>query len=454
MNLRDYQQHDVAQIAEAYARGAKRVLYVCPTGGGKTVTFGHIAERLLGGGKRVVTAAHRRELIDQARRRLPSGVAVGSVQTLANRRLSYDFGILDEAHHAVAKNYRRMMDQIPVWLGVTATPERLDGQGLGDVFDAMVVSQSSAELCAAGYLAPVEAYAPERAPDIRKVRVQAGDYMTRELALVMDQPTITGDAVVHYQRHAAGEASIVFCVSVQHAVSTAEAFNREGWSALAVYGGMGDAARDAAIAGIADGTYTHLMSCALIDEGLDVPGVSCIIDLAPTQSLSRWLQRIGRGRRPPGRCVLLDHAGNMMERHGWPDWPREWSLEGTPKRAKTAPAIAQCPECYAIHPPGSACPACGYNYETAERERTAREAAIRAGELSRMTLDDHRLLHLRTAPLKELVRGAVSWDDLEAISKARNFKRGWTDRMASFKRLGRKDTGGDEFDNVTVSNAT
>jgi DNA repair protein RadD len=430
--LRDYQQDGVAQIAAAYARGAKRVLYVLPTGGGKTEVFRHIAERL-SGSKRVIVAAHRRELIKQAVRRMPAAVSVGSVQTLANRRLAYDVGILDEAHHAVAKNYRRMMDQIPLWLGVTATPERLDGQGLGDVFDAIVVGPQSGELCEAGHLAPIEAYAPERPPDIRKVHVQAGDYMTRELALVMDRPTVTGDAVQHYQRYAAGEPSIVFCVSVQHAINTAEAFNLEGWSALPVYGGMGDDARDRAISGIADGTYTHLMSCALIDEGLDVPGVSCIIDLAPTQSLSRWLQRIGRGRRPPGRCVLLDHAGNMTQRHGWPDWPREWSLAGTPKRARTAPAIAQCPECYAIHPPGPACPACGHDYETAAREHAAREAEQRAGELSRMTLEDHRLMHLKTAPLRDLVRGAANFDDMDEIRKARGYHVAWTSRMMRYK---------------------
>src|SRR5438270_205629 len=99
MQLRDYQQDGVAQIAAAYAQGAKRVLYVLPTGGGKTEVFRHIAERL-SSSKRVIVAAHRRELIKQAVRRMPAQVAVGSVQTLANRRLAYDVGILDEAHHA------------------------------------------------------------------------------------------------------------------------------------------------------------------------------------------------------------------------------------------------------------------------------------------------------------------------------------------------------------------
>lgn len=449
MTLRAYQLEGVAQIAEAYRRGAKRVLYVCPTGGGKTEVFSHVGERVALGGKRVIAAAHRKTLVRQATRRLPACISVGSVQALSRRPMPFDLGILDEAHHAVAKNYRAMMDKVPLWLGVTATPERLDGQGLGDVFDALVLGPSSADLCAAGWLADVEAFAPAQPPDIRQVHIQAGDYMTRELALVMDKPTVTGDAIEHYQRHAAGEPSIVFCVSVQHATNTAAAFVSEGWNALAVHGGMDDATIYDAIAGLADGRFTHLMSCNLIDEGLDVAGVSCIIDLAPTQSLSRWLQRIGRGRRPPGRMVLLDHAGNMTQRHGWPDWPRNWTLEGTPKRARTAPAIAQCPTCYAIHPPGPACPACGHDYVTAEREATRREAEQRAGELARMTLDDHRLLHLRTAPLRELVKGAATWDDLDAIRAARNYAAAWTSKMASFKRV-RHGTPGDaaEFDTL------
>lgn len=448
MNLRDYQQDAVAEIAAAYARGAKRVLYVLPTGGGKTEVFRHIAGKL-SASRRVIVAAHRRELIKQALRRMPLGIAVGSVQTLRRHPMPYDFGIVDEAHHAIAPTYREMMDKVPLWLGVTATPELLSGQGLGEVFDEMIIGPSSGDLCEHGYLAPIEAYAPERPPDIRKVHIQAGDYMTRELALVMDRPTVTGDAVEHYQRYAPGEPAIVFCVSVQHARNTADVFNSEGWSALPVHGGMTDDERDRAIAGIADGTYSHLMSCALIDEGLDVPGVSCIVDLAPTQSLSRWLQRIGRGRRPPGRCVLLDHAGNMTQRHGWPDWPRDWTLAGTPKRARTAPAIVQCPECYAIHPPDPVCPACSFNYETAERERVRREAERRAGELSRMTLEDHRLLHLRTAPLKELVRGAATWDDLDEIRKARGYKEGWTHSVARYRYPEpRIESGGSEFDGI------
>lgn len=455
----------MAQVRDAFAAGHRRVLLVLPTAAGKTVCFAWLVDRVRLR-HRVAVVASRRQLILQASAKLgaiPHGiimpghpmtkhnVQVGSVQTMTRRTLD-PFGVLivDEAHHMVSGDYERLLAQHPaaLVLGVTATPERLDGRGLGEVFTEMVIGPSVAELTTAGYLCPVETFAPAKPPDIKRVHMQAGDYMTRELALVMDKPTITGDAVAHYQRHAAGLPAIAFCVSVQHAVNTAAAFEAEGWSSVAVHGGMKAREIDPALAGLASGRVSVLTSCSLIDEGVDIPDVGCVIDLAPTQSRARYKQKVGRGMRlAPGKASLkhLDHAGNVFA-HGLPDHHVDWTLDGVPRRNRAVPAVAQCPDCFAMHHPGPVCPACGYSYEQAAAAAAAREAIRVEGELALMTLEDHRLAHLRGAPLRDLVKGAATYDDLAAIADARGYNPAWVRRMAGYKHIHAGPADGTEFD--------
>ncbi len=463
--LRPYQTAILADIAAALRAGHRRVCVVLPTGGGKTVVFAEAVRRI---DRPTVVVAHRKELLRQASAKLDPirhgiiapwarpnqfyPVQVASIQTLTRRAAPpADVLVIDECHHAVARDYRRMLDRYPdaIVLGFTATPERLDGRGLGEVFTALVQGPTTAELTADEYLAPVMTYAPARAPDLRDVRTQAGDYMTRELAVVMDKPTITGDAVAHYRKHAAGRPAIVFCVSVAHAESAARAFAADGWRAVAVGGHTPDAQRDRVISGLATGSTQVLTSCALIDEGLDVPAVGCVVDLAPTQSLGRFLQRVGRGRRPDpdGRpLVHLDHAGNTL-RHGLPDAPRVWSLDGVPRKERTAPAVAQCPECYAMHTPGPVCPACGYAYHRPEAA-AGRVIRTEAGEL---VLTTSVLAQLRRGRLHDLVKGLKTWDDCERLRIARGLPPAWSYRVARMAKIRPGPAAsGDEFSGVAA----
>lgn len=461
MTLRPYQTTFLHDVAAAF-RGASRVLGVMPTGAGKTVCFTAEAAATPG---RVLVVAHRRELIRQAHASLvragvdasiypsatPGRVWVGSIQTLSRRTLPpFRKVIVDEAHHAVAPGYAVLLDAQPQAdvLGVTATPSRLDGRGLGTVFQRMVVGPTMAELVTAGHLVPARCFAPPTGgPDLSRVRMQAGEYRTGDLAEVMDKPSITGDAASHYEALCPFVPAIAFCVSVDHAMHTAAAFRAEGWRAVAVHGGMTDETRDAALTGLASGAYHVVTSCSLIDEGLDVPGVGCILDLAPTQSLGRYLQRAGRAMRPaPGKTVMwyLDHAGNVL-RHGLPEMPRVWTLDAPKRRADTTPAVAQCPECYALHVPSRMCPACGHDYEAAKTEGARRELLRLMGELRELSSDDVRLAHLATVPFAEAIRGVRSRADLELVAQARGYDPGWINRMAGMRRFPVEHTGGSEF---------
>jgi len=447
--LRDYQARAVEAVRDAYRSGARAPLLVAPTGAGKTVMFSHVADSAVRRGKRVLILVHRRELIRQASQKLtasgvPHGVIapghtatrepvqVASVQTLARRLgdpryAAPDLIILDEAHHAIAGQWATVIAAYPAarLLGVTATPQRLDGLGLGieagGCFDAMVLGPTVAELIAQGYLTPARVFAPAEAPDLRGVRTRGGDYDAGALAAAMSAPKIVGNAVEHYARHAPGLPAILFSASVAHAEATAAAFRAAGWRAVAASGATPAAERDAAIAGLATGAVQVLCSCDLISEGLDVPAVGAVILLRPTKSLGLYLQQVGRGLRPaPGKThlIVLDHAGNTLT-HGMPDAPREWTLAGKKRREKDAvPPTRQCPSCYAIHAPAPKCPECGHVYEAAPREIEHVDGALEE-------IDAARLAVLRTTPLRQLLSRARSRDELQEIARARGYKPGW-----------------------------
>ena len=403
ITLRDYQQHTEAEIRSAYARGSWAPVLTMPTGSGKTVTFSSIAYQAGLKGKRVLILVHRRELVKQTSRTLAEfgidhgliaagmsmfrdkQVQVASVQTLARRmnklRWTPDLIIVDECHHAIGGNtWGKVLahfSQSRV-LGVTATPQRLDGKGLGitagGFFDALIVGPSVAELTSQGYLSPAVVYAPQSAVDLSAVKTRMGDFAAAELAEAMDKPTITGDAVAHYRRLCNGEPAIAFCASVAHAEHVAESFQAAGYRAASIDGSLDHAKRARMIDDLGNGRLQVLTSCDIISEGTDIPVVSAAILLRPTQSLSLALQQMGRALRiHPGkqRAVILDHVGNVF-RHGLPDDEREWSLDGQKKRARSkdeqAIPVKQCEQCYTVHRPAPKCPACGFVYPVQSRE--------------------------------------------------------------------------------------
>lgn len=462
VNLRPYQTALLFDILAAFAGGARRVLAVLPTGGGKTICFSELAQADTDA---TAIVAHRRELIRQASGKLalPHGIIapgypqtshriqVASVQTIARRaHRDYGFIVLDEAHHAVAGQWRKFLDAQPAArvLGVTATPERLDGRGLGDMFDTLIVGPSVADLIADGYLSPVRVFAPPGA-DLSGVRTIAGDYDAQQVAEVMDRPALLGDAVLHYSRHADGQPAVAFCATVAHAEHTAAAFRAAGYRSACVHGGQDVSSRDAGIRGLGDGSIDVLTSCDLISEGTDIPAVGCVMLLHKSQSLGRIMQEIGRGFRPiyaPGHdlntragriaaiaasskpwLTILDHAANLNQPgFGMPDAPRNWTLEGRIKRDRTAPALRRCPECYAVHPPAPRCPACSHEY-------TVERAAVRPPE----TADGDLIEVTRAAlpALKEQLAAAATHDDVEAIRKARGYKPGWTRAVMAHRRF-------------------
>jgi DNA repair protein RadD len=242
------------------------------------------------------------------------------------------------------------------------------------------------------------------------------------LAAYMAKPSITGNAITYYETFAArGESAVAFCISLQHAESVACAFVAAGWRAARIDGEMQRAQRRALVERFKAGEMDVLTSCELISEGFDLPAMECAILLRPTMSLGLHLQQIGRVLRPyPGKeqAIILDHAGNTM-RHGMPDEPREWSLDGRPKSTRKALEQAQCiktcPKCFAASRPSApCCPYCGAAFIVKPREVEQKDGEL--VEVDRVALKERRMERVRAQTLDELV----------ALGKARGYKNpGW-----------------------------
>jgi superfamily II DNA or RNA helicase len=441
MELRPYQNQLAQDIRSAFGSGAKRPLAVSPTGSGKTVLFSYITSQVLQRGSRVIIVAHRKEILEQIsatlkRVNVPHGfiqsgkfmaqqsAMVASIQTLARRFDKVpepDLVIIDEAHHAVSKSYIEMFATWPKakFIGVTATPERLDGKGLGAVFDRMVMGPTVGWLIDNGFLARPVYYAPREAVDLSGVSKLAGDYNLGEAAEVIDTPKITGDAVTHYRRFCPNQRAVAFCISVAHSQHVAAQFEAAGVPAASIDGQLDQETRKKRVEDLTAGRILVLTSCELISEGFDLPTVNAAILLRPTHSLSMHLQQLGRALRPyPGKthAVILDHVGNCL-RHGLAEQDRDWDLEGREKRkAKSKPVeTKQCSKCFAIFA-GTACPQCG-----SEREISPREIDEVDGELQRLSIED--IAKKRDERREEGMCRTL--EDFRALAARRGYKPGW-----------------------------
>jgi superfamily II DNA or RNA helicase len=393
LTLRPRQTQAVEDLRQSYASGHRAPILVAPTGFGKTATATEIVRLTVSRSRSVWFLAHLREILDDtAERLMAAGISHGSIR--AGRSSDYsqlvqvvavqtavrrsglprpDLIIIDECHLAVAESYRKVIAAAghPLLLGLTGTPQRLDGRGLGEVFDRLVPTCSTAELIGEALLAPVRVFAPPGA-DLSKLHTRAGDFDQVEASEVLSRPAVVGDALSHWRKLCAGRRGVAFCTTVAHAQAVAEQWQQAGYRAVAVHGGSDDAERREAVAGLRAGRL-DLVACAqLWIAGVDVPEIDTVIWLRPTQSLTAWLQgngrglRIARGKRD---LLVLDHVGNC-QRLGHPLEVHQWSLEGRVKRSREAAlSVKVCPQCFAAMPSArQTCPDCGHEFKPERRE--------------------------------------------------------------------------------------
>jgi superfamily II DNA or RNA helicase len=466
VTLRKYQELGVRDLRLAFMQGHRSILYVLPTGGGKTVIFCHIAEQAATKGNRIVILVHRQELVDQTSKALSAlgvhhgiiasdhqmdltySVQVASVQTLVRRlhKIPADYFqllVVDEAHHAVAGSWSNVIDHYPKAkvLGVTATPERLDGQGLKDKFTKMIVGPQLAELTEQGHLAKARVFCPPIKIDLSKLEKKMGDYDMALAEQELMMADTVGDSVKHFKRWIKDGTAIAFCTTVAHSQSVAETFNENGIAAAHLDGKMAKDERRKLIKQLGTGEIRVLTSCQIISEGTDVPSVTGCLLLRPTLSLSLYLQQVGRCLRPsPGKAaaIILDHVGNV-KKHGMPDQHREWSLNAKKRSKRNLEEevhVKVCPECFmTVISQTQVCPTCGHVFTTTP----ARHKYVDE-DLQEMTAikADERLEQRRK---KAQVGQARTLDELIALGKERNYKPGWAHYIYNsrhIKRYGRQ----------------
>lgn len=452
ITLRPYQSELIDRLRATMKGGSRAPLLVLPTGGGKTVLFSYFARQANLKGKRVLILAHRDELIEQISGTLKQFdvkhsfisadrwflkehmTHVGSVFTVI-RRLAQtprpDVIITDECHHAITDStWGKVLTHFShAWrIGVTATPQRLGGEPLSDMFDSMILGPNVRELITLGALSDYRIFAPSR-PDLTGVHTRMGEYARGELAAALDRPSITGSALEHYKKLSPGKRAIVFCVSVEHARNVARDFQAAGFKAASVDGTLHRDARGLIIKSFRDGDLQILTSCDLVGEGLDVPGIEVAILLRPTQSLSLYLQQVGRSLRPfPGKteALILDHAGNT-QKHGLPDDERPWSLDSpiasTRNSKGDSVSVRICDKCFAAQAPSPACKFCGHVFPV-----QAREVEEREGELVELTKE--QLARQKTVRMTEQT-SSKSRDDLIRLGRSRGYKSAerWADHI-------------------------
>ena len=245
-SLRPYQNDLIEEARLTYRQGYKSPCIVLPCGGGKSVIAAEMAKRATMKGNRVLFIVHRIELCRQIEETFVWwGVnmdlcTVGMVQTISRRLAKTPepaIVITDESHHGLANSYRKIYDYFPnaKRIGFTATPVRLNGGGLGDVNDKLVLGASTKWLIENKFLAPFEYYAPSVA-DLTGLHVKRGDYITEEVVTALNKPAIYGDVIHHYKELSGGKQAICYCASVEHSREMSEQFNLHGIASAHVDG--------------------------------------------------------------------------------------------------------------------------------------------------------------------------------------------------------------------------
>lgn len=426
MQLRDYQSDLVRGVHEAWREGYKRPCIVLPCGGGKSIITADMAKRTTDRGKNVLFLVHRQELCEQIREAFSDyGVnmnlcTVGMIQTVSRHLENTPTPALiitDENHHCLASGYKKIYEHFDTayCVGVTATPVRLNGGGLGEVNDKLIVGISAKELINRKCLAPYDYYAPP-VTDLSGIKSRNGDYAPEDIEAALNKPHIYGDVIRYYKELADGVKGICYCATVNHSKDMAKAFNDAGISAAHIDGSTPKKERAEIVQQFREGKITILCNVDLISEGFDVPDCGVSILLRPTKSLTLYIQQSMRCMRyqPNKKAIIIDHVGNV-HRHGLPDMDREWTLDPKPARKKqNAVLVRQCTECFYTHSPSPVCPKCGYVYPKTQREiKQEQEAQL-----------------MKIVEAYSLPSECRSLQELHVFAKKKGYKSGWAYHIA------------------------
>jgi hypothetical protein len=458
---------DQAELVEQTRNAMRRhksVIVQAATGFGKTRLALHMIQAAVAKGNSVGFMVPRKKLLDQTSKTLEGfGIDHGFVAsgrkpspfanvhmimsaTLARRldtapRLKILF--VDEAHYGGAEllTVIRHYQAQGTWIvGLTATPQYSNGDGMGDVYGEMVEGPQISWLIENKRLCEFRLFAPDT-PDLSAIKTRNGDYVQKEVNgfMMADDhgKVLVGNAAEHYKKIAYGKLNLSFCTSVKAAQMSSQMFNDRGIPSAAIDGTMHDWDIQKIIMAFARRELLNISSCALVAFGFDLSQASGMdvtvessSDLSPCKSLPYQMQKWGRPMRMKDYpAFFFDHVGNYLH-HGSPDEDREWTLEAKPKRggnAEPTQPVRQCPECYMVHRPSPECPGCGFVYPIQSRMVDEVE-----GELSEVIAGPKPLKKSQVIAIVAKTKGRAG---LVQYAKENGYEDGWVTRQCRMRKL-------------------
>jgi superfamily II DNA or RNA helicase len=359
MTLRPYQA-DIYQAAREAMRTHRRVFIQLDCGGGKTMIFCEMGKNARAKNLVVWICLPRNELIEQSSETLGEmGVPHGRITASRTESRAFDLHlvssntlirrwdkikrkpdiiIIDEGHLFYDRQAEIMKRYPDAWIvAVSASPERLDGRGLGELYPVLVNGPPTAWLTERGYLMPFRMFSPP-CVGLETVKRTGYEYDENELHELLERNKTYGRSVELYEKHARGKTTLAFARSVKAAHEVAHRFGAAGYTFEAISGKTPKRQRKILIDALRDQKIDGLVNCEIATYGLDVKPIECLIGLRPTTSRALYKQMCGRGSRPSPEtgkteCVFLDQVGLYDEfRH--PMDPYEWNFNGTKRRKR------------------------------------------------------------------------------------------------------------------------
>lgn len=435
--LRPYQTEAIDSIRQQIAGGKKRIVIVLPTGAGKTTIASEIIRLARANGKTSIFVAHRQELVYQAHERLAHfgidagiimpphkanghAVHVASVQTLIRRQHPpADIVFIDEAHHCTSSSYKIILANYPdAWVfGLTATPYRRDGKGLGETFEELLVPITMQELIDQGYLVMPRYFGAKE--DFSDIKIKMGEYDNNQLFEKIDRKILYDGVVDKFRQFGQGKA-LVFCVNIEHSMNTRNVFVNAGYKTEHIDCDTENWVRKNILRDFQNNKIQILVNCALFTEGYDLPDINTVILNRATKSRGLYFQMVGRALRPAQgktHCIVIDHGNNVFE-HGPVEADQEYSLNGNKKKKKEvagekAEQARECPACMTLLGIRTqTCPFCGYNFPINHTLLTAEFEEIK---IRKVVIPKH----LRK-PWSQM-----NDEELEEYRKLKGYKSGW-----------------------------